>query len=827
MAKAIRRSSGTAHQVGTMAHSHAWSGPLPPGSARFHADAAAAIAVSDPSGRIILWSSAAQALWGYAPEEVIGKSLTGLFTTDGAALLHRDGRSVEARVRVSPLVASERPGGFLLTAEPQGAAEARPGAQQPGDEALMRWVFEQHPAHLGIFDCEARGLKQNRTMARATGLREEELRDRRVSDLIPDASLIENERWIRRVAATGDPAQREAFLKVPGEPKAHAWTVDYFPLKDPIGRVRAVGMTAYDYSQQYESRERLALLGEARTRIGASLELEGTADELAELLVPRFADVASVDLFEAVFGGELPTFVASGPVLLRRAAQRPEFFAAGACPATGETRWHPPSSPVSRCVATGRAELHDFTDPQMTRWFADDPTTAAELRASGAHSLITVPIRARGTTLGAAAFLRHSASRESFTAVDLTVAEDLVARAAICLDNARRFTRERGIALLLQSTLLPRGPIMHPGAETAARYLPADRATEAGGDWFDVIPLPCTRVGLVVGDVVGHGIGASVTMGRLRTAVRTLADIDLQPDELLTHLDDMVTHPAEETGDESGAGVVGYDAIPGDIGASCLYAVYDPVSGTCTLARAGHPPPVLVRPDGTAQVVDVPAGPPLGLGSLPFEAAELTIPEGSLLVLFTDGLVETRGHDIDERIDELREALTRSAPSLEELCDTVLESLHSETRTDDIALLVARTRVLGKEHVAEWDVPADPAAVAETRKQVDERLTAWGLEEAAFTTELVVSELVTNAIRYGTEPIRLRLIKERSLICEVSDSSSTAPHLRRARDSDEGGRGLFLVAELTQRWGTRYTSVGKAIWAEQALVRSSRTASSF
>ncbi|MFJ9711487.1 SpoIIE family protein phosphatase [Streptomyces sp. NPDC101234] len=810
-----------------MAHPHARSGPPLPESARIHVGTAAATAVSDPAGRIVLWSGAAEALWGYAPEEVIGRPLAGLLTTDGAALLHRDGHSVEARVCVSPLVASGQPGGFVLIAEAQGTAEeARSGAQDPGDEALMRWAFEQHPAHLGIFDCEARNLKQNRTMARATGLREEELRDRHLGELVPDAALIENDRWIRQVAATGEAAQRETFLRVPGEPKPHAWTVDFYPLRDPLGQVRAVGMSAYDYSQQYESRERLALLSEARTRIGTTLELTETAGELAALLVPRFADVVTVDLFEAVFGGELPTSVPSGPVLLRRAAQRPESPVWG-CPAPDGTRWHPASSPVGRCVATGRAELHDLTDPHVTRWFADDPTAAAELRASGAHSLITVPVRARGTTLGAAVFLRHSAARESFTATDLAVAEDLVARAAICLDNARRFTREHGMAILLQSTLLPRGPIMHPGAETAARYLPADRASEAGGDWFDVIPLPCTRVGLVVGDVVGHGIGAAVTMGRLRTAVRTLADIDLQPDELLTHLDDMVTHPAGGRGDGSGAGAVGYDAIPGDVGASCLYAVYDPASGTCTLARAGHPPPVLVRPDGTAEVVDVPAGPPLGLGSLPFEAAELTIPEGSLLALFTDGLVAARGHDIDERVDELREALTRSVPSLEELCDTVLESLRSGTRTDDVALLVARTRVLGRENVAEWNVPADAAAVAGVRKQVDERLTAWELEEAAFTTELVVSELVTNAIRYGTEPIRLRLIRDRSLVCEVSDGSSTAPHLRRARDSDEGGRGLFLIAELTQRWGTRYTSAGKCIWAEQNLGRSSRTAPEF
>ncbi|MFD8724227.1 PAS domain-containing protein, partial [Streptomyces sp. NPDC059629] len=312
-----------------MAHSHAWSDPLPPGLARTHIDTAAAIVVSDPSGRIFLWSSGAQALWGYAPEEVIGGSLTGLFTADGAALLQRDGRSVEARLCVSPLAASEQPGGFLLTAAPQVTADDRSGAQAPEDEALMRWVFEQHPAHLGIFDCEARGLKQNRSMARATGVREDEFRDRRISDLIPDAPLIENDRWIRRVAATGDPARREAFLEVPGEPKAHSWTVDYFPLKDPVGRVRAVTMSAYDHSRQYESRERLALLAEARTRIGAGLEVEGTADELAEFLVPRFADVVSVDLFEPVFGGELPASVAAGPVLLRRAAQRPESGAGG------------------------------------------------------------------------------------------------------------------------------------------------------------------------------------------------------------------------------------------------------------------------------------------------------------------------------------------------------------------------------------------------------------------------------------------------------------------------------------------------------------------
>lgn len=296
--------------------------------------------------------------------------------------------------------------------------------------------------------------------------------------------------------------------------------------------------------------------------------------------------------------------------------------------------------------------------------------------------------------------------------------------------------------------------------------------------------------------------------------MRTLADIELPPDELLTHLDDIVTHTAGEQIDEA-AGDLG--DIPGDIGATCLYAVSDPVAGTCSLARAGHPAPLLIHPDGTSSSVDLPAGPPLGLGSLPFEAREISLPEGSLLALFTDGLFATRDRDPDKALSDLRRALAQPRPSLEELCDSVLETLCPEPAADDVTLLLARPRLFGEDHVATWDVPRDPAAVADVRRRAADTLSAWGLDEAAFVTELVISELVTNAIRYATEPIRLRLIKEQTLICEVSDASNTSPHLRRARVFDEGGRGLFLVAELTRRWGTRHTLTGKTIWAEQSI----------
>jgi hypothetical protein len=332
-----------------------------------------------------------------------------------------------------------------------------------------------------------------------------------------------------------------------------------------------------------------------------------------------------------------------------------------------------------------------------------------------------------------------------------------------------------------------------------------------GGDWFDVIPLSGARVALVVGDVVGHGLHASASMGRLRTAVRTLADVDLPPDELLTHMDDLILHLAGDHRPES------HFEPTGESGATCLYTVYDPVSRRFTFASAGHPLPLIISPDGTRTPVPAHPGPPLGLGGLPFEAAELELPEGSLLALYTDGLVGSRERDADDGITELQRVLNHSATSLEALCDTVMDGMLLDSRTDDAALLLARTRALDPHHVADWDVEPDTAQVPHARKFAVDRVDAWGLEEAAFVTELVVSELVTNAIRYGEPPIRLRLIRDTSLICEVSDASNTAPHLRRARAFDEGGRGLLLVAQLTQGWGTRHTGNGKTIWCAQTL----------
>jgi serine phosphatase RsbU (regulator of sigma subunit)/anti-sigma regulatory factor (Ser/Thr protein kinase) len=452
-------------------------------------------------------------------------------------------------------------------------------------------------------------------------------------------------------------------------------------------------------------------------------------------------------------------------------------------------------------------------DPDFAAWVAGHETRTARVAEYGFHSVMATPLRARGITLGVAVFARIGGS-PPFEPDDLILVEELAGRAAVGVDNARRYTRERTNALTLQRSLLPRDLPKQAAVEVAYRYLPAGTGAGVGGDWFDVVPLSGTRVALVVGDVVGHGIHASATMGRLRTAVRTLADVDLPPDELLTHLDDLVTHLS--TDEEDLAPDEPY-VVSGEIGATCLYAVYDPVSRVCTFASAGHVPPVVLLPDGTARVVELTPGPLLGVGGLPFECTELELPEGSLLAFCTDGLVEGRDRDVGLGLDRLCECLAGPVASLETTCDAILKALLPKSPSDDVALLLARTRALHADQVAAWSLPSDPSIVADARAQTTRQLTAWGLEEAAFVTELVVSELVTNAIRYGAVPIGLRLIRDRTLICEVSDASNTAPHLRRARTYDEGGRGLHMVAQLTQGWGTRQSPLGKTIWAEQSL----------
>ncbi|MFJ1709372.1 SpoIIE family protein phosphatase [Kitasatospora sp. NPDC088346] len=558
------------------------------------------------------------------------------------------------------------------------------------------------------------------------------------------------------------------------------------------------------------ARGRLQLLYDAGLRIGSTLDVSRTAEELAHVAVPGFADVVTVELQDPVLRGEEPSGASAE---LRRTA------------VAGLAEDHPlypvgrlihfaQGTPMAISVADGRSVV----TPDLagsSGWRSQDPARARQILDYGIHSLAVVPLQARGVVLGLVNFWRSCGSRP-FDREDLSFAEEVAGRAAVAIDNARRYTREHATAVTLQRSLMPRGLPAQDFLDVAHRYLPAQSGV--GGDWFDVIPLPGARVALVVGDVVGHGLHAAATMGRLRIAVHNFSSLDLPPDELISHLDELVAHLDVQDEDTEGAGD---GARPAVTGATCLYVVYDSVSGLVTAATAGHPPPALVHPDGTATFIRPPVSPPLGLGAgMPVETAEAVLPEGSRLVLYTDGLLQNRTRDLDAALESLRRAVGGPDRRPEDVCAGVLAALTDPGPTDDVALLVARTRLLAPERVAEWDVEPDPAAVSPVRNACARKLEEWGLDQISFGTELILSELITNAVRYGKVPIHVRLLLTDTLVCEVSDGSSTAPHIRRAKDTDEGGRGLFLVARYAERWGTRYSGRGKTIWASQALTNS-------
>ncbi|GAA2461146.1 SpoIIE family protein phosphatase [Streptomyces glaucus] len=777
-----------------------------------------AAAVINGHGVVTRWSEGARRLTGHPAGEVVGRAARELLAGDvppGAlaaltgtvALRHRDGSSLELSLRACPVTGADgETEDYLVVAEPAG------GAGRPAETALtlVGEFFQQASLSMSVFDTRQRYLRVNEAGCRVMGLPEEALIGRHLWDTL-DRTVDSRDfvRHLQHVAETGEPVQYENLTRSPSGPNEYAWTVEMWPVRAPSGEVAAVALAAFENTEQHRARQRLALLNEAAAAIGTTLDVVRTAEELVDLLVPRFADFASVDLLDWVLNADEPLAVPAEDVVMRRVAHRSavEGFPRASA-RLGETDTYPPYSGPAKALREGRAVLSGVGDPDFERWMRVRNIQAPHNREyrNRLRSTLAVPLRARGITLGVAVAMR-AAPQEPYTADDTALGEELASRAAVCVDNARRFARERTTALALQHSLLPRGLPGQAAVEVAHRYLPTVSAAGIGGDWFDVIPLSGSRVALVVGDVVGHGIPSSATMGRLCTAVRTLADVDLPPDELLTHLDDLVTHlAADDNADEVA-----------ELGATCLYAVYDPVSRRLTVAAAGHPAPAVILPGGAARLLPMTAGPPLGVGGLPFEATELTLPEGSVVALYTDGLVEDRDRDVDHATAEMCRALTAPAASLDALCDGVLKAVLPEEPSDDVALLLARTRALGADRVATWEVPPDPARVAATRQCAIEQLLAWGLDETAFVTELVVSELVTNAIRYGEPPIRLRLIRDRSLICEVSDGSSTSPHLRRAHAYDEGGRGLLLVAQLTQRWGSRQTGGGKTIWAEQPL----------
>ncbi|MEV8308439.1 SpoIIE family protein phosphatase [Streptomyces flavidovirens] len=553
--------------------------------------------------------------------------------------------------------------------------------------------------------------------------------------------------------------------------------------------------------------DRLRFVGAATRRIARGIDLDEIVLGLCRASVPTFTDAILVYLRDPLpVGDERPAV----PFMLRlRRTDRLRLADDGA--EEIDLQVEPLPAPQLCEVRNGGALAEVLRGVRPV--FGDSSSARAALpellgEAMGlpdGRRAILAPLRGRRRVIGAAVFLRRP-ERPAFEANDLLVAAQLATHTALGIDKAVLYGREAYIADELQRTMLPDSLPQPTGVKLASRYLPAAETARVGGDWYDAIPLPGSRVALVVGDVMGHSMTSAAIMGQLRTTAQTLAGLDLPPQEVLHHLDEQAQR-------------LGSDRM-----ATCLYCVYDPVSHRITIANAGHPPPVLLHLGGRAEVLRVPPGAPIGVGGVDFEAVELDAPAGATLLLYTDGLVESRLRDVWTGIEQLRERLAATAqltgpdhsPPLEALCDDVLDMLGPGDRDDDIALLAARFDGIAPSDVAYWFLEPEEQAPGRARRLARRALARWGLEELSDSVELLVSEVVTNAVRYAERPVTLRLLRTDVLRCEVGDDSPQLPRQRRARDTDEGGRGLFLVNRLARRWGATRLSSGKVVWFELA-----------
>ncbi|GAA4986316.1 SpoIIE family protein phosphatase [Kitasatospora paranensis] len=637
-------------------------------------------------------------------------------------------------------------------------------------------------------------------------------RPRRLADVLAahDADTVTGR--IRHVIDSGEPLTGWVLTLRPAAcDRELVLSLSAVRTEDDDGRASGALLTLADLTGQYAAQRRIELVDQAARGIGQSLDVTRCAEELARAFVPAVADLAAVDLTEAVVRGEEPdAFLAGGP--LRRAAVAPADapWPSEVYPVDAEIRLRTEESAFLR-----NGEARFLNDLEGLRGLvAGQPDRERLLLPARATSFLLLPLLARGLVLGCVGLWR-TGERPGFVQEDAAAAEEVATSAALGIDNARRYTRELHIVQNLQQSLLPR-PELHLGAAlTVGSYVPAASAERISGVWYDAIPLSSARLALVIGDARGHGPEATATMARLRTAVRTLADLDLPPEDLLTHLDDLVTHLAATDRPGRRPGVAATD------GPTCLYAVYDPVDGSCELAGAGHRLPLIVDPEtGPLPPPAAEPGPPLGVGSAPFGSIRVDVRPGSVLALCTEGLVRRAGGSEEAAVARIAEQVHRAAADagpIGGLGHRVLAGVLTEPPGSDLALLLARVRTLPAGAVARWEFPADPAAVGAARAAAVDRLAAWGLAELALTTELIVSELVTNAVRYAGGPVVLRLIRDERLTCEVADPGPDRPRLRRARPTDEGGRGLFLVARLSDRWGSRRTPTGKVVWTEQLL----------
>lgn len=649
----------------------------------------------DADGRIVEWSLAAQDLLGHRPEDILGRPGASVLVPEANRELadqltrrvqagetvvgtlpvrHRDGHRVPMEMWIVPAVDPQgRMGSMLIAVETSEVLHMRDSL------AALQSFFTQSPIGLATLGPDLRFLRVNDALARMNGVSAAAHLGKRLTEVVPGVNATALEAMMQQVLDRGTAVvDVRRTGRTPADPEHdRTWSCSYAPLLDGAGRRLGLVASLIDITEgqraQAEAdraRHRFALLAEAGTRIGTTLDLRQTAEEIVEVLVPQLADSADVQLLDAVLNPDDSAAGGSSRGVLRRlAAAFPDPSAPTAKLAAGQTFQIPSGSVYERVIEDGRP---------MNLYVSDIPVLITDPRAEALRSYLAtlgcarmVPLVARGKVLGAVAVTRLR-EREPFDEQDCVLIDELVARAALNIDNARMFTTQRQAALTLQRSLTNSALPEVTGLELTGRYLPASDQ-DVGGDWFDVIQLPRGRTGLVIGDVMGHGIHAAAVMGQLRTAVRTLARHDVPPEQMLRSLDAVVADLGE------------------DEMATCVYAVHDAASGTCVIARAGHPPPAMARADGTIVFLHGPPGTPLGTGGRDFRTEEVQLPPGTLLVLYTDGLIEARDRDLDEGMHRLGQALRDAGRPLEQLCDGILGLLLPDAPQDDVAVLLART----------------------------------------------------------------------------------------------------------------------------------------
>ncbi|MBA2810060.1 SpoIIE family protein phosphatase [Streptomyces sp. KM273126] len=795
-----------------------------------------AVVVVDREGLVSHWSTGARRLFGAAKEDAVGRPAVDLLPVSGAlpepddsaeygSYAAYDGLGPGLESSLDGRLSYPAAGRARLTVPERDRGRGRVDVLWwayplvgPGRERLLVLAADADGTRLEGEDGDVSVERIAPGFALHTDFPGAEELARRLPEILPSVSVGESARIVAQILELGYPVLE--FSQNDRVPVTPDWGVprraERKARRERAARAVAAGMPVPEDLQdegedlEYAAvRERLEFLNEVSSGIGTSLDLSRTIIEVSKAVVPRFTDVAGTYLREQVVAGEgFPDGVPDTTTMWHRVAleHTDEPGRWDDVVPVGEAMPFPAHTPFFQCMTTGEPVLVPRISEEMGHAIAAQFEKRDIRPLITGRSMLVVPLKARNVVLGFMILLRHP-ERPVFNDMDRVTGAELAARAGLVLDNARMYTYQENVAETLQDSMLPQIAARMPGCDIATRYLPGTLLGRVGGDWFDSVKLPGARTALVVGDVMGHGLNSAAMMGQLRTAVQTMAGLDLPPAQLLRNLDDLAQRLGEH------------------YLATCLYAVYDPIASELHLANAGHIPPVLVRAeDGSSGLLDLPTGAPIGVGGVPFEAVRVRVEPGDRLVMCTDGLVEMRGEDIGVGLATLCESAAHPAASMDDACDTIIRALNTRGgRKDDVALLMARLNGIEPEDVAEWRLARDPAEVGRARAAVREQLHVWGLNTLVDTAETLVSELVTNAVRHADgRRVALRLVRGDTLLCEVDDDDPTLPTLLSAGPADEFGRGMRVVSTLAREWGTSRTSTGKTVWFELTPPRRSR-----